>query len=153
MVLVEPALDDPEVAGVRLEQEVERVAEQGDEADGGVERDIAGHPRNLEFRHSEIAGFPDQPCPHRRGDDVADHGHQADDEVHAEAVIGARHCEGALEQTFHRLDPAAHRGGVATGRQLAGDALVICLVHHLLKTRERSGFPPGAARRDWAGSR
>ena len=126
MVLVEPLLHDPEVAGVRLEQEVERVAEEGDEADRGVEGDIAGHPRDLEFRHAEIPGFPDQPSPHRRGDDVADHRHQADDRIHAEAEIRAGHRESALEQ--HAPSPRSggaprrDRGRPAAGRRCAGNS-------------------------------
>jgi hypothetical protein len=60
MMLVEVALDDPEVAGVRTEHEVEHVAGEGHETDRGVEPDVPGHAPELPLRHAEVPRFPHQ---------------------------------------------------------------------------------------------
>src|SRR4051812_3358980 len=132
MVLVEPALDDPEIARVRAEEEVRDRADPGNRAEQEVEADIAAHPRDMPFRHAEVARFPDDPRPHRRGNDVADDRDQVEDHVEADPIVGAGQPEGALEQQLHRLDPLAHRGGVAAERQAVGDAIEAALVdrHH-----------------------
>src|SRR5688572_28073718 len=127
MVLVEPALDDPEVAAVRTEHEVERVAHEGDEADRRIDPDIAGHAPKLEARYAKVAAFPYQPGAHRGGDHVAEHRHQAENRVEPDPIADSGHDEGALEQALHRLEPAADRGGIAADRQPVGESLELFL--------------------------
>src|SRR3546814_1340880 len=54
MMLVEVALDDPKVAGVRPEQQVKGVADERDGANRGVDAQIADHPPDLPFRHAQV---------------------------------------------------------------------------------------------------
>src|SRR3982751_5737606 len=84
MILVEPALHDPEVARVRPEEEIRDRADPGDGAEQEIDADIAAHPRDMPFRHAEVARLPDDPGSHRRGDDVADHRDQIEQHVQAD---------------------------------------------------------------------
>src|SRR4051812_31882102 len=129
MVLVEPALDDPEVARVRAEEEIRDRADPGDGAEQEIDADIAAHPRDMPFRHAEVARLPDDPQAHRGGDDVARHRDHVEDHVEADAIAGAWYGEGALEQFLHRLDPLPHRGGIGADRQPIGDAFELALVY------------------------
>ena len=113
MVLVEMLADDPEIAAVRAEKEVEGVACDRDRAQRGVDAEVADHPPDLPLRHTQVAGFPDDIGAHRRGDDVADDGDEADDGVESDGAIDAGDDEAAFEQIFERLDPLAERGGGA----------------------------------------
>src|SRR3546814_5273359 len=67
MVPVKMPLDDPEVAGVRTEQEVRRVADQRNCPDRGVEQQVARHAPQLPPGHAEVARLPQGICPHRSG--------------------------------------------------------------------------------------
>ena len=90
MMLVEPALDDPQVAGVRLEEEVGDGADPGNGSEQEIDADIAGHPREMPFRHSQIARLPGEPAAHRRGDQASADRDQVEDDVEAELAVGAR---------------------------------------------------------------
>src|SRR3546814_19448748 len=55
VVPVEMPADDPEIAGVGAESEVEQVACYGNGAKRGIDRRIDAHARELPLRHAKIA--------------------------------------------------------------------------------------------------
>src|SRR3546814_16348855 len=57
VVPVEMPADDPEIAGVGAESEVEQVACYGNGAKRGIDRRIDAHARELPLRHAKIARF------------------------------------------------------------------------------------------------
>ena len=110
---------------VRPEEEVEEVADPRDRAEQVVDADIAGHPREMEFRHAEIARLPDQPGAHRRGDRRRRPPGSGRDHVEAEPAVGAGHGESALEQASpsprSAAAPRPGRGRSAAGRRRASN--------------------------------
>src|SRR4051812_21343972 len=159
MVLVEPALDDLEVAAVRAEEQVRDGADERDRAEQEVEADIAAHPRDVPFGHAEVARFPHHPGAHAGGDDVAGDRDHVEDHVEAHLPVEPRHHEQPLEQYLHRLDPPPHRLRVAAERELTRQRLDILTVHgghasSFLVTAPGAAAPqPGGGRTGWAGSR
>src|SRR3546814_21131411 len=59
VVPVEMPADDPEIAGVGAESEVEQVACYGNGAKRGIDRRIDANARALPLRNAKIARFPD----------------------------------------------------------------------------------------------
>src|SRR3546814_17887806 len=70
--------DDPEIAGVGAESEVEQVACYGNGAKRGIDRRIDAHARELPLRHAKIARFPDDITRQKGSHDINDHRYQAD---------------------------------------------------------------------------
>src|SRR3546814_14050782 len=67
MMLVEVAIDDPKVAGVRPEQQVKGVADERDGVNRDVEAQLADHPPELQIRHAQVERVPDKKGAHGRG--------------------------------------------------------------------------------------
>ena len=74
-------VDDAQVTLVCLEEQVERVACDRDRADGGIDRHVADHARDLPARQAELARFPDDVARQQGRNGVADARHEADDRV------------------------------------------------------------------------
>src|SRR4051794_27584928 len=98
MMLVEPALDDPQIAAVRAEEEIGDGADPGNGAEQEVEADIPGHPGDMPFRHAEVARFPDDPGAEARRDEVAGDGNEVEHDVEAHRPVEAGDDEHPLEQ-------------------------------------------------------
>src|SRR3546814_3011665 len=74
VVPVEMPADDPEIAGVGAESEVEQVACYGNGAKRGIDRRIDAHARELPLRHAKIARFPDDITRQKRSHDITEIG-------------------------------------------------------------------------------
>src|SRR3546814_16745925 len=90
--LVEMPADDPEIAGVGAESEVEQVACYGNGAKRGIDRRIDAHARELPLRHAKIARFPDDITRQKRRHDITDHRYQADNGVRSEEQRIGKEC-------------------------------------------------------------
>jgi hypothetical protein len=93
------ALEEREVARVRLPRDVEGVAEQGDAADDAVERDVGDHAEDDHARRAESGREEDEIAGEGRACDVAEPGDESEDGVEAEADLRARQTRRAVEQT------------------------------------------------------
>src|SRR4051794_1638514 len=107
MMLVEVALDDPQIARVRSEQEVGDRPYPGDKAEQKIDADVSRHARYLPLRHAEVARFPHHVAAKRRAGDIADSRDEVEYDVEADGAVEPRDHEHPLEQLFHRLDALA----------------------------------------------
>src|SRR3546814_12201930 len=96
--LVEMPADDPEIAAVRTEHEIEEIARDRNGAERRVDADIGGHARKLPFRHAEISRLPDEVHAKGRGDDIAGDGHESDEGVDTTLPARAGEREGSLQE-------------------------------------------------------
>ena len=103
-------LQELDVPGVRLEADVEEVAEQGDGADGDVDQHVSRHARGDDPGHLVMAQrHQHQPGLDQSGEHVAADRQQADDRVEPDANPRARDVEGPIHQPGEPLEVAGHR--------------------------------------------
>src|SRR4028119_1263054 len=74
MMLVEVALNDAQVAGVRLEEIIRHRADYWNHAQHPVDADILAHPRDLPLAHAKVARFPGEIGAEPRSDRRTDAG-------------------------------------------------------------------------------
>src|SRR6476619_4589125 len=103
------------------EENVERIANDGDGADCSVEKDISQHPGDQPAWRAELMSFPDEVGRNQTRNHVARHGDQADDAIETEADGGAGKNECAVHQTGERFQ-ARHRL-LLSGSQRDGGAV------------------------------
>ena len=123
-MLIEVALDDPQVACVGAEEEVGNRADERDQPEQPVESHIPGHSRHLPLRHAEVPPLPDNVRAEGGGGDVAHHRHHVQDHVEPDGTVDAGDDEQPFEHPFHRLDPLPHRlrvGADGEGQSLVGE--------------------------------
>src|SRR6476620_4766475 len=109
-------LEQASVLPVRLPGEVEQIAEQRHRADQKIDSDIAEHARERELRGAALPGMmhDEERAAARHG--VAEAWEQAEQEVEAEAQIGAGHPE----LVVHHARDEAHLGEpLLVGQSLA----------------------------------
>ena len=138
--------EQPHIADIGAEHDVEGVARERHQADHAVQRDIGQHPRRDVPGRAKRAGLAHQPQRDRRRDDVADHRDQADQAVDAVADIGARQDEGDVEQFRQRLEPRQPLlAGEIAERVGAGSSEVELKAARMADAAPRRGFraPPG----------
>ena len=112
VMLVEVALDDPEIARVRPEEEIGNGSDPRDQAEQPIDADIARHARDLPFRHSKILRFPHDVGAEGSRGDIADHRNQVEDDIEADRPIDPGDDEESFQHPFHRFDALSNRGGV-----------------------------------------
>ena len=134
---LEPVLQQREIAGLRLEDEIEQVADERHGADQRVERDVAEHVQ-LDGRGSAQAPRHVQGVDrdHRAGH-VAEAGHQPEQRVDAEAPARAGNAEGLVEQPRDRPQPFQ----IAPAAGFAFAVFARALVHRRLTTLGERAAP------------
>src|SRR3546814_17587384 len=90
--------DDPEIAGVGAESEVEQVACYGNGAKRGIDRRIDAPERELPLRHAKIARFPDDITRQKRSPDITDHRYHADNGVKDARAVDAGNDDRSAER-------------------------------------------------------
>src|SRR3990170_783687 len=113
MVPVEMAFDDPEVAGIRPEQEVGYGPDPWDQAQHEVDADIARHSRHLPFGHAEIARFPRHVGAEDRARGTSGERDQIEDHVEPDRAVYPGNDDQPLENPLQRLDACPDRFRVA----------------------------------------
>src|SRR5215218_6280493 len=131
--------DDADVALVRLEAEVEEIADERHRADHGVDRDVADHAGELPGRQAELLRLPDDVARQRRRDRLADHRDESEQRVDADGAVRARDRDRAVQHVRQERDP---RNGIGDVRA----ALLQRLEDRLHAGRGRHRAPRRAAR-------
>ena len=92
-------VEQRQVARLRLEREVEQVADDRHHADERIERDVAEHVQlNRPAARSDCARRCMRVDRDQRAGDVAEAGHQAEQRIEAEAPLRAGNGERLVEQ-------------------------------------------------------
>ena len=102
--LGEVTLHQQIVASVRLECDVEDIAEERHRTHEHVDGEVCSHAHERDVRHSTSPGRKRNDQREQAGDSVAKAGDQSDDSVDAEPNSGARHAECLVEQYLDALE-------------------------------------------------
>ena len=104
--LGEMAMQQPQVAAIGLEAEIQHIADHRHHPDHGVDAQIGDHPGQRRGRDAEPPGLVDDVGGERVGNDVADAGDQPDDAIEPDAKARAGNPIAIVEPVGELLDPA-----------------------------------------------
>ena len=95
-------LEQRHVPKIGFPCEVEDISEDGNRAESGVERHIAGHPDQSGSRGTHAKCFQENPRGENGSSRIADTGNQAEDRIEAESIQHVRELPEPRETRWRR---------------------------------------------------